>query len=891
MSWLSRLVNVFRSDRVGDALDDEVSFHIEATTDALIDQGLSPEDAAAQARRRFGNAGALRERSRDLKLLPWLDGLVRDVRIGSRALRRDALVSLAAIVSMALAIGACTAAFGLIDALVLRRLPVADPERLVYLAYANPEVAGQENTSFSYPLFQRFRDAAANRDAVALFSSQTRRSVDYADGSPTLEKPQVQFVSGNAFAVLGVVPAAGRLLTAQDDTTQGGHPVAVISHGYWQARFGADPGAVGQWMTIDGRRFQIVGVSSSAFTGVEPGIRTDVWLPALMYPQTRAFSEGQWHWFRVWARLAPGTDASALRERFQPVFTRFRTELKDMFRPDDPADRIQRFVSARLLVRPAGNGPSSLREQYARPLWILAAVVGLVLLIACTNVANLLTARAAARDREMALRLSIGAGRWRLIQQLMVESALLSGLASLLGLLFAAITAPAIVSWLNPADQPAYVDFRLDWRVLTFASLLGLSAAALFGLLPALRASSTAPIEALKAAGHRQTHRARLGGPLLSGQVACSIAVLFVAGLLMSSFQRLARLDPGFVATGVTLVALDARSLTHDDQASAVASLALDRVRALPGVAHASLSAWPLFAGGGWTMHVRVAGKPVDNVEICFLGVSPDFIATMGIPLIDGRDFDRRDVADDKSASVLVNRAFARRYFDSERAAGRDFLVPVGGQELASKHIVGVVGDAKYDDLKTTPPSVYVPMRGINGTMQIRSALEPGALVGILREELRRVHPALAIGGVTQQSTLVDNTLLKERLLALLSGFFALVSLALAAIGLYGVLSYSVVQRTREIGIRLALGARQRAVVSQILRGVALYGVIGVAAGVAGGLYASRFLKTLLYEVEALDPISLLVPVAGLLAVGAIAAIVPARRAASVDPMVALRDE
>ncbi len=225
---------------------------------------------------------------------------------------------------MAMAIGACTAAFGLIDALVLRRLPVAEPNRLVYFAYANPEVAGQENTSFSYPLFKRFRDAVHNRESVALFSSQTRRSIDYADGSPTLDKPQVQFVSGNAFALLGVVPAAGRLLTTEDDKTQGGHPVAVISHGYWQARFGADPGTIGRWMTIDGRQFQIVGVTGD-LTGVEPGIRTDVWLPALMYPQVRAFTERQFHWFSVWARLAPGTDAPAVREQFQAVFTQFRT--------------------------------------------------------------------------------------------------------------------------------------------------------------------------------------------------------------------------------------------------------------------------------------------------------------------------------------------------------------------------------------------------------------------------------------------------------------------------------------------------------------------------------------------------------------------------------------
>ena len=289
---------------------------------------------------------------------------------------------------------------------------------------------------------------------------------------------------------------------------------------------------------------------------------------------------------------------------------------------------------------------------------------------------------------------------------------------------------------------------------------------------------------------------------MLSGQVACSLAVLLVAGLLMSSFHRLTSLDPGFVATGVTLVALEAKSLEPADQGP-VASLALERVRAMPGVTNASLSAWPLFAGGGWTMHVRVPGKPVDNVEVCFLEISPDFIATMGIPLIDGRDFDRRDLAA-RDSTRSWSTAHLRAGTSEPSARRGETSVPGGGQELATKQVVGVVGDAKYDDLKTTPPSVYVPMRGISGTMQIRSTLEPGALVAPLREALRRVHPAIRIGGVTQQSTLVDNTLLKERLLAVLSGFFALVSLALAAIGLYGVLSY----RWSSARVRSASGLR-----------------------------------------------------------------------------------
>ncbi|MPY87819.1 MAG: FtsX-like permease family protein [Luteitalea sp.] len=901
MSLLSRLVNVLRASKVERDLDDELRFHIEARIDALLAKGVTRQAAEAQVARQFGSRLRLREASRDVKLVAWLESLLKDVRFGLRVLRKDLVLTAAAVASLALAIGACIAAFSLIDALMLRPLPVSAPDRLVYLAYPTYEPGSPEGDWFNYPLFQRMREAGQPHVDLFGVSYPSLRAAIFPDGGGQDERVRAQFVSGNMFELLGITPALGRLLAPSDDVMPGAHAVAVLSHAFWMRRFGGNPRVIGRTFTFYEHQFQIVGVAHAGFTGTEPGRSTDLWVPTMMHSAEALGPEGaDWNWFRVFGRLRPGVRAEQAQAVLQATFSTFRQERARTFRPDDPRDRTERYLETPLRVHSAANGPSELRRTFERPLWILAIVVSLVLLIASSNVANLLIARAAAREREMSLRLSIGAGRGRLIQQVLVESALLASVACVLGLLIAAIVGPAIVNMLAPSTDPAYLDLRLDWRVLAFAGGIGLMTTVLFGLPSALRASSVAPMGALKGTGGRVTARLTLR-PLLALQVGFSLVVLFVASLLLLSFLRLTRVDPGFSQDRVLLLSLDTSAIGEDQEKARAALQLLDRVQQMPAVDGAALSQWALFEGSAWTNSIRIPGREPEAFEPFFLSISPGYLETMRMRLLEGRTFTPRDIEPDQPTAVIVNQAFARRFFDTTHVVGRSFGRPVSGEAAKSsvvrdgllpQEIVGVIADAKYGNLRDpAPPTAYVPLRGL-GTLHVRAASEdPLALAPILQREIPRALPALRVTNVTLQSTLIANSILSERLLALLSGFFAIVGLLLAAIGLYGVLSYAVVQRTREIGIRVALGARPIIVIRTVLAHILSVMALGIIAGLGGGLFLSRFVEAVLYEVQPLDALSLALPVCGLLVVAVLAAVPPARRAARVDPVVALRYE
>jgi putative ABC transport system permease protein len=893
MSWLSRIANVFRSSGVDRALDEEMTFHIESRIADLVAGGMTRDAAEAMARRQFGNRLRLREQSRDVKLLPWLDSLVRDVRLGARMLRKNGLVTAAAILSLSLALGACMAAFSLVDALILRPLPVHQPERLIYLTFPSPNPDFPESDVFSDPAFVRLRDAG--RGLVDLFamahSNKPRVTFDVAGGER--ETVRAQFVSGDAFERLGVGPAAGRLLTMQDDQRPGAHPVAVLSHAFWMQRFGGDPGIVGRWFVVhdrkEDRQFQIIGVTEPRFSGVEPGYATDVWLPYAMQDAS-TFGSGQYRTLRVIGRVKEDVSLDQVHSVLQVAFTNFRRDdAPNEFGANTPPDRVAHFINTPLHLRSAATGASPLRARFQRPLWVLTGIAALMLLIAGSNVANLFLARIAAREDEMSLRLSLGAGRRRLIQQMLIESALVGGAACLIGVMFAMVAAPAVVSMLRSTDDPVLLNLRLDWRFVAFISGMTLLSSALLGLAPALRASSVKPMNALKASGGRASARAGAMRPFVVLQVAFSLIVMLVGGLLVRSFVKLSSVNPGFAMADVLLVSWEAVQRMETDQQRAAQLHVLDRLHDVPGVAAVSAAEGDVLSRLRYT--VSVPGTARETIEATLARVTPGFFETMQIPLLAGRTFVRSDIDTERPTVVIVNESFARRYFGGLPAVGRRFEIRWGGPR-APHEVVGVVADARYDLRKPPAPTIYIliPVHSFN-TLHVRVTGDATTIAARLREEVRAATPLLRVTSVTSQAAMVNRTLVRERLLALLGGFFALVGLVLTAVGLYGTLSCAVVQRTREIGIRVALGARAVGAVRSVLADTARTTLIGAACGVAGGLYASRFVEAMLFEVAARDVWSLALPLATLMLTALVAAAVPAWRAACVDPVIALRNE
>jgi predicted permease len=569
--------------------------------------------------------------------------------------------------------------------------------------------------------------------------------------------------------------------------------------------------------------------------------------------------------------------------------TNFRREYAPReFGAERPTDRVKSYLDAELFVRSAANGPSPLRREFERPLWILVSIACLLLLIAGSNVANLFLARTAAREREMALRLSIGAGRCRLIQQLLVESALVACLVCVFGLLFARVTAPAVVTMLAPADDPVRLNLGFDLRLLAFAAALTTLITALFGLIPALRASGVSPMSALKS-DVRSGQRATLMRPFMAMQVAFSLIVVFVGGLLVLSFARLSAVNPGFASSDVLLVSLDPVRRVDAAERRAALFQVLDRLRSVPGVLAVSGAEFNAL-GRAWTHNVRVPGTLHDSIEATVQPVTQGYFETMQIPIVAGRGFVDRDMAAN-AAAVVINEAYAERYFGRQAPVGRA-LEARFAQTDGTHEVVGVAANTRYDLHKPPAPTIYLPLteRGA-GTVQVRIAGDPVSIGARLREEVRAANPLFRVTSVIPQSAVVDQSLLRERLLALLSGFFAVVGLVLSAVGLYGVLSYSVLQRTREIGIRVALGARQSGVIRTVLTDVGKAALAGAVLGWGGGLYLSRFVEALLFEVTAHDFWSVALPVATLLLAATLAAILPAVRAARIDPVVALRYE
>src|SRR5580658_2902491 len=623
MSLWTRIANVFRGERLNREIDEELEAHIAEA----IAEGRDP----GEARRAFGSTLRLREGSRDVKVVAWLGSLRADAVFGWRQLNKTKVTSLAAILSLALAIGACTAAFRLIDALLLRPLPVRNPELLYDLSRQGigPEGKPQNFDGWAYPDFQLMR--AAVKDQAELFAVSYAEPADLTYKSDAeIEKAYLQYVSGWMFPTLGLRPALGRLFTENDDLKPGGHPYAVLSHDYWSHRFGQDPAVIGRAFRMGNEIYEIAGVVEAPFTGTEPGTMVDIFVPTMMNPAVTR-KDSTWH--RTLAKVKEGVALEPMRQKLEATSLAFEKERAQGFAGMRKED-IDNFLNQKVLLEPAATGVSELQSETRRPLAVLGVLVALVLLIACTNVANLMTAQASARAREMAVRVSIGGGRWRLVQLVLVQSAWLALLAAAIGSVFAWWSGPFVVSMINPPDNPARLMLPADWRVLGFGLLLALLVTLLFGLVPALRASAVNPVSALKG-GEDPHSKRRLMHALIAVQVAFCFLVLFVAGLFVTTFERLSRQSVGFSTDRLLVVDTVAKTPQPLEFWEQVA----DHVRSMQGVETVALTDSPLLGGNGWNNFISVNGAPPNGVLSYMRAVSPGWLDAMKIQLIDGRDF------------------------------------------------------------------------------------------------------------------------------------------------------------------------------------------------------------------------------------------------------------
>ena len=884
MSWWSRIANVFRGDGLGREIDAEFESHIQ---DA-IEQGRDPEEA----RRAFGPALRQREESRDVRVIAWLDSLRADAVFGWRQIVKRKITSAAAVLSLALGIGACTSTFRLVDALLLRPLPVAEPERLYALERHEIFFDGTPQTfdGWAYPAFRLMRAAVKDQAELIAISYAERTDLTYGSDAE-MEKAHVQYVSGRMFRSFGLRPALGRLLTENDDIEPGEHPYAVLSYDYWERRFGRDPNVIGRTFHLGNRIYEIVGVVEGPFTGTETGTVTDIFLPTMMNPSVTR-SDSTWH--RTLAVLKPGTAIEPLRQRLNAISLAFETERAKGF-TNMPKQSIDNWLKQTVFLEPAAAGISGLQNEYRRSLAALGVLVGLVLLIACANVANLLTAQAAARAREMALRVSIGAGRWRLVQLVLVESAWLAFLAAAAGALLAWRAAPLVVDMINPPDNPARLALPADWRVLGFGAALTLGVTFLFGLAPALRASAVKPANALKG-GENPHSRRRLMHGLIAVQVAFCFLVLFVAGLFVATFDRLSNQPTGFSAG--RLLTLD--TVSQRAEPPVVWEEVTERLRAVPGVESVALASRPLLSGYSSNNSVAINGGPPSETLAYFLNVSPGWINTMKIPLLDGRDL---AAGDTDPGAALVNEAFAKQFLKGENPVGKSFDEVGDDGPRVRFQIVGLVRNARYRDVRgPIVPVAYIPFHSIDskgafkaidrGTFVVRTfSTDPLALASTLRQEVAHARSEFRVSNIRTQLEIDQSHTIRERLLAMLALFFAVVGLLLAGVGLYGVLDYSVLQRRREIAIRMAIGARAGDVAWRVTADVVRMVVVGAFAGLGLGMVSARFVEALLYEVKATDLGMLAVPWLAVLAAAFLAALPAVVRAVSIDPAVTLRAE
>jgi predicted permease len=904
----------------------EIEAHLALETEQLKEQGLSEEEARRAARRAFGNVTRAEERFYESgRWLRW-DHLAQDLRFGLRMLAKNPGFTAVAILTLALGIGANTAIFSLIDSVMLRPLSVPDPQHLVVFTWeahqipktnssygwsgcpsraSDPKEPLYTGCSFSYPVFEQMRAQKDIFAAVFAFGPGSQLGVNI-DGNASFADGE--FVSGDFFPALGIRAAFGRLLGASDERANAS-PAVVLSYSYWKRQFGGALSAVGKSIVVNGVPSTMVGVAPPAFLGLDPGIVPDMWLPLsaqnLAVHQWAKTTDAAAWWLMAGARLKPRVTIAQAEAAAQVIFTRGVTSGGSPMLKQEDSPHLELISFARGLV--------TLRQSFGDALFLLMAAVGLVLLIACANVASLTLARTAAREKEFAMRFALGAERWRIIRQLLTESLIMAAAGGLLGMGFAYLGASSLAAFLSSNwYAPLEINVHPDWRVLGFTMAIATLTGILFGLAPALRSTRINVAPALKESALSPSgtaligRRFGVGNVLVVAQVALSILVLVGASLLARTLINLATMNMGFDAHNVMLFMVEPELNGYKGERLASLSRELQRrLGAVPGVTSVGYSGVPLLSGAYGREEIYLANEPDQSPSVDVLYVGPNFFETMRIPLLAGRTYNAHDfeLAAEKKTNVamvkqtpvrrffvIVNHAFARRFFGQQNPIGQ--LISLEKGKPPSVEIVGVVGDTKYYGLREEiEPTLYRPMQLGGGTVEVRTASDPKALVPSIRAAVRSVDSNLPISHLMTQTEQINQAIFQERLVAWLSGAFALLALVVACIGLYGLLAYEVARRTHEVGIRMALGASPVEVLGLVLgRGIRLV-ALGVLIGIGAAMGLARFLQSLLYGVRPIDPLAYAAVTILLLIVTFGACYLPARRATRVDPMAALRYE
>ncbi|HUE43245.1 MAG TPA: ABC transporter permease [Candidatus Sulfotelmatobacter sp.] len=889
-------------------VDEEIRQHLQQLADRYAAQGMSRGDALAAARRQFGNLNLHQEDRRETQSVHFLETLWRDVMYGTRQLRRNPLFTTVAIATLAIGIGANTAVFTLLDQLVLRLLPVKDPSHLVMI-WPDGSNFGNNNGQrpVSYPFCNDLRKSPALESVMCQYNTWEAVTID---GST--ESLNVELVSGNYFDTLGVKAAIGRVFTsATDDQVYSGHPSIVLSYRFWQERFGGDPKIVGKKILVNNYPMQIVGVSAAGFAGVDPARSPHMRIPLLMLPVLPVDGESlvdrRTQWLHAFARLAPGFTDKSARAALQPLFRQsLETESTDpQFSKISPYDRAL-FFKRTLAVEIASNGFSDMRGQFSTALVVLMSMAGLILLVACSNVASLMVSRAAARQKEIAVRLAIGAGRWTLIRSLLVESLMLAGAGVVLGLLLSEAAIQTLLAMMPSEGQLVMLHAQPDMRILMFSIAVALATGLLFGLAPALQGTRLDVWSTLKDAAIVSGGRsARMRKILVTAQVALSFLLLVGAGLFTKTLYNLKNTSMGMKnIDNLVTFGIDPRGARYNGaQAQILYRNALSQIRTTPGVTSAAFSVVPLLQGYNWSGSINIVGREIkdgEDLDATNNIISPEYFKTMGIPLIAGRDFNDQDryrgPDPDKMPTVcIVNRTFAEHFFGKQNALGH-YAYSIF-HEKTPVQIVGVVENSVYRSPREEPDrreiyfAEYEAPMVLQATFYVRASSASKALFPTLRSIIANLDPSLPVFQMKTLDTQLDEVLNTERLIASLSIVFGAVATALAALGLYGVVAFSVASRTKEIGVRMALGARKTSVLWLILRETMILVTMGIAIGVPAAYVLSRYVTSQLYGVSPTDVSTGLAALAILAAVAAFSGFVPARRASSIDPLTALRHE